>query len=172
VDEQARLVLLNAVPAKQIGDPIPAVSLLLRRLGSSADGLQRLLEYYSAPPLMPGPGGDPTMDFLIHVARKRGRLGRGGIPNTHSAAMAVLVDWRDGRIQGWTEPPTSRAAKTPASAAAPVAAAGDGNRDGDGKSMADDGGVIVGGDHKTIVSTWAAEFKLEGLWGDGEGDDE
>ena len=41
----------------------------------------------------------------MQVARKRGRLGKGGVPNLESAAMAVLSDWRDGRINGWVEAP-------------------------------------------------------------------
>lgn len=55
---------------------------------------------------MPSADGDITTDFLIQVARRRGRLGKGGVPNLESAAMAVLSDWRDGRIQGWVEAPS------------------------------------------------------------------
>lgn len=80
------------------------------------------------------------MDFLVQVARKRGRLGKGGVPNLHSAAMGVLMDWRDGRIRGWVDAPT--------------------------ESEAGEGGA---GGTKEIVKEWAEEFKLEGLWGDDGG---
>ncbi|KAL8739044.1 MAG: hypothetical protein Q9181_000226 [Wetmoreana brouardii] len=104
-DDQARLILLNAIPPKQITDPIPAITLLLGRMSESQDLLQNLLSAYGVPPLVPGANGDVTTDFLVQVARKRGRLGKGGVPNLTAAAMTVINDWRDGRIQGWVEVP-------------------------------------------------------------------
>lgn len=159
--EQARLVLLNAVPPKQMDDPISAVALLLRRLSDSPDRLRATLELYSLPPLMPDPRGDTTTDLLVQVARTRGRLGKGGVPNLHGAAMTVLSDWRDGRVQGWTEPPTSRPVR--------VEIDNDGKADGGGSTELGTGTVTVGGDDKTIVEGWAAEFKLDGLWEAAEG---
>ncbi|KAI5310493.1 hypothetical protein KEM55_006366, partial [Ascosphaera atra] len=107
INDEARLVLLNAIPPKHISDPIPAVQLLLDRFSSSPELMQKMLDVYGIPPLMPSTvtGGDRTTDFLIQVARKRGRLGKGGVPNMNAAAMTVVTDWRDGRIQGWVEPP-------------------------------------------------------------------
>ncbi|CZS90358.1 hypothetical protein WAI453_004210 [Rhynchosporium graminicola] len=145
-EEQARLVLLNAVPPKMIEDPVPAVTLLLKRLSGSQGMLTKLMDVYGLPPLM-RTNGDPTTDFLVQVARKRGRLGRGGVPNLASAATTVITDWRDGRIQGWMDAPVL--------AVAPSA------------SAATSGEPVIG-DQKEIVTEWAAEFKLEGLWGDGK----
>jgi nuclear GTP-binding protein len=147
VQQQARLILLNAVPPKEIEDPVPAVTLLLKRLSSSEDLFAKLMAVYDLPALLEA-GNDRTTDFLVQVARKRGRLGRGGIPNLHSAAQTVINDWRDGRIQGWTSPPKYTAAEAPSTKSAP----------------ATKGGLV--GDQKEIVKEWAAEFKLEGLWGD------
>ncbi|EFQ28770.1 hypothetical protein CGRA01v4_10189 [Colletotrichum graminicola] len=148
-DAHAHLVLLNAVPPKNIEDPIPAVTLLLRRLSATPDLLQKLTDVYDLPPLLPSRAdGDITTDFLVQVARKRGRLGRGGIPNINAAAMTVVTDWRDGRIQGWVEAPVLAVQGDGAAAAAPVS---------------DDVGAA---DQKTIVTEWAQEFKLDGLWGD------
>lgn len=160
-EAHAHLVLLNAVPPKQIDDPVPAVTLLLKRLSATPALMERMMQVYDIPPLLPSPeSGDATMDFLVQVARKRGRLGRGGVPNITSAAMAVITDWRDGRIQGWTEPPVL-----------PVAGVTDTNK-GSGSSgggsrmkIADE---EVMPDQKVIVTQWAEEFKLEGLWGDDE----
>ena len=140
---QAKLTLLSALPPSAITDPIPAITLLLHRLSRSEATLQPLLDQYGFPPstLAPsGANGDVTMDFLVQVARKRGRLGKGGVPNLHSAAMGVLMDWRDGRIRGWVDAPT--------------------------ESEAGEGGA---GGTKEIVKEWAEEFKLEGLWGDDGG---
>ncbi|CRK31586.1 hypothetical protein BN1708_015982, partial [Verticillium longisporum] len=151
----AHLVLLNAVPPRQIEDPVPAVTLLLKRLSSSDDLMQKLTDVYNLPALL-RTGGDPTTDFLVQVARKRGRLGPGGVPNLHSAAMTVVTDWRDGRIQGWTEPP--------------VLAVADANAPVDADAVvADD---TAAPDQKTVVTEWAKEFKIEGLWGDDGADDE
>ncbi|KAL8870830.1 MAG: hypothetical protein Q9174_003213 [Haloplaca sp. 1 TL-2023] len=104
-DDQARLVLLNAIPPKQITDPVPAITLLLNRLSSSSELLENLLSVYGVPPLVSAANGDTTTDFLVQVARKKGRLGKAGVPNLTAAAMTVLNDWRDGRIQGWVEAP-------------------------------------------------------------------
>lgn len=106
--QQANLTLLSALPPSAISDPVPAITLLLHRLSRSEATLAPLLEQYNLPPstvLPTGANGDITADFLIQVARKRGRLGKGGVPNLHSAAMGVLMDWRDGRIRGWVEAP-------------------------------------------------------------------
>ncbi|GKT89799.1 nuclear GTP-binding protein NUG1 [Colletotrichum tofieldiae] len=132
-EAHAHLVLLNAVPPKNIEDPVPA----------------KLTDAYDLPPLLPSrTDGDITTDFLVQVARKRGRLGRGGIPNINAAAMTVVTDWRDGRIQGWVEAPVLAVQGDGKEAAAPVS---------------DDVGAA---DQKTIVTEWAQEFKLDGLWGD------
>lgn len=156
VDETARLILINAVPPKQILDPIPAVTLLLKRLSTSKTLFDKMLSVYNIPPLINTSPKDLTNDFLVQVARKRGRLGKGGIPNINSAALCVITDWRDGRIQGWVEPPVN----TPA-----VATIGT-QQQTQGIRSEDAGAVVV--DQKEIVTEWAKEFKLEGLWGDGE----
>ncbi|KAK1769494.1 P-loop containing nucleoside triphosphate hydrolase protein [Phialemonium atrogriseum] len=146
-EAHAHLVLLNAIPPKQIDDPIPAVTLLLKRLSTRPELMDHLAAVYDLPPLMPGKRGDPTTDFLVQVARRRGRLGRGGIPNINAAAMTVVTDWRDGRIQGWADaPPPPPEAGAEGSEAAP--------------------------DQKEIVTEWAKEFKIEGLFGDDEGEAE
>ncbi|KAF4477120.1 Nuclear GTP-binding [Fusarium agapanthi] len=154
-EAHAHLVLLNAVPPKQIDDPMPAVTLLLKRLSASPDLMQKLTSVYDIPALLPDrTDGDITTDFLVQVARKRGRLGRGGIPNLPAAAMTVVTDWRDGRIQGWVEPPVLAVESTTTASKSAIKNAGEDE---------------VAADQKQIVTEWAAEFKLEGLWGDDEG---
>ncbi|KAI3586367.1 P-loop containing nucleoside triphosphate hydrolase protein [Fusarium oxysporum f. sp. albedinis] len=157
-EAHAHLVLLNAVPPKQIDDPMPAVTLLLKRLSASPDLMQKLTSVYDIPALLPDRAdGDITTDFLVQVARKRGRLGRGGIPNLSAAAMTVVTDWRDGRIQGWVEPPVLAVESTTTASKSAIKNAGEDE---------------VAADQKQIVTEWAAEFKLEGLWGDDEGSTE
>lgn len=144
-DEKARLILLNAVPPKEIGDPVPAVKLLLSRLSESPNLYQKMNEFYGIPALL-NIGGDTTTDFLVQVARRRGRLGKGGVPNLPSAAQTVITDWRDGRIQGWMDPPTVQS-----------------NQPGRLVEAAPEG------DEKIIVKQWSAEFKIEDLLTDHNG---
>ena len=54
--------------------------------------------------------GDTKTDSFVQVARKRGRHGQGGIPNLNAAAMMMITSWRDGRVQGWVEPPVLKIA--------------------------------------------------------------
>ncbi|KAH6648448.1 P-loop containing nucleoside triphosphate hydrolase protein [Truncatella angustata] len=149
-EAHSSLVLLNAVPPRDIGDARPAVTLLLKRLSTSPDLLQKLMDVYDLPPLL-STDGDATTDFLVQVARKRGRLSRGGIPNIESAATTVVIDWRDGRIQGWVNAPVL-----------PV------TTDTSGKAAAATPSHSAAPDQKQIVTEWAKEFKLDGLWGDDE----
>lgn len=150
-NEQARLILLNAIPPKQIEDPIPAVHLLVKRLSASENLIAKMLEVYGIRDLYPT-NGDKTTDFLIQVARKRGRLGKFGVPNIESAAMTVINDWRDGRIQGWANAPVL-----------PVVTSADAGATASAEE---------GADTAQVVTEWAKEFKIEGLWGNGEGDEE
>jgi nuclear GTP-binding protein len=46
-----------------------------------------------------------TNEFLLHLARQRGKLRRGGIPDIGSAAKVVLQDWNSGKIPYYTLPP-------------------------------------------------------------------
>ena len=141
--EQAHLILLSALPPSTIDDPIPAIILLLHRLKRSSATLGPLMDYYGINhSTLVSENGDITTDFLVQVARKRGRLGKGGIPNLNAAAMNVLADWRDGRIRGWVEPPS------------------------DAIERHENGSA----DSKTVVQEWSKEFKLEGLWGDEVGE--
>ncbi|POS72388.1 GTP-binding protein [Diaporthe helianthi] len=157
-EAHAHLVLLNVIPPKAIEDPVPAVTLLLKRLSTSPTLLERLMGAYDLPPLLSNSDtGDSTMDFLVQVARKRGRLGRGGVPNIQAAAMTVVTDWRDGRIQGWVDAPAVAAAAPSADGTTAVAGI---------KLPASAPPADTAADQKQIVTEWAAEFKLDGLWGD------
>lgn len=148
IEAHAHLVLLNAVPPKQIDDPIPAVALLLKRLSANPGLMEKMIKVYDLPPLVMS-ASDMTTDFLVQVARKRGRLGRGGVPNIQAAAMTVVTDWRDGRIQGWNDAPV-----------APAAVPGAPAKIADQEVMED---------RKEIVTEWAAEFKLDDLFPDDAG---
>ena len=123
------------LPKQALADPIKAVSALLARLQRTTDGIQRLIDYYQMPPLMTA-GTDMTSGFLVEVARKRGRLGRGGVPNLHSAALIVLGDLNEERLVLPTVMSTSDTSSWQESTKGDV----------------------------QIVSQMAEPFRIEGLW--------
>jgi len=51
------------------------------------------------------PQFNTTQEFLIHVARARGRIRKGGLPDISGSAKSVIRDWTSGRIPYYTVPP-------------------------------------------------------------------
>lgn len=97
------LTLLNVLPASAVLDVRPAVDEILRRL-ERVGMLDELASFYGIAGIVMSEYVDSTTEFLVQVARKRGRLGRGGIPLLESAGRIVLNDWTAGRIKWWCEP--------------------------------------------------------------------
>lgn len=148
---ESKLALLSAIPPKTIRDPTAVVEHLLRRLAKDDAMADAVKQYYLVPPLPLSNVQEYTKQFLIHVARSRGRLSRGGIPNLEAAALTILSDWRDGRITGWTLPnPASQEPKDPSGP----------------KSALRGEKEPAKQENTTIVTEWAREFDLDGLLGD------
>ncbi|GEQ69850.1 hypothetical protein JCM33374_g3525 [Metschnikowia sp. JCM 33374] len=154
---EAKLALLSAISPKNIRDPVGAVEHLLKRLSKDSVMADAIKEYYSIPPLPSHDLTDFTKQFLIHVARARGRLSRGGIPNLDAAAQNVLNDWRDGRITGWVLPNSSRADATETTDADAPKSALRGDKEPPKV------------ENTAVVTEWAKEFDLDGLLGDNFG---
>lgn len=152
--QMAKLALLSAIPPKLITDPVVAVKLLLKKFSQNPEMAEGLKKYYDLPPLPSNDLEEFVKHFLIHIARTKGRLGRGGVPNLDSAAMAVLNDWRDGRIIGWTLPKASKQA----------AAEAEVNLEGP-KSALRGEKEPPKIEQTTVVTSWAKEFDLDGLLG-------
>jgi nuclear GTP-binding protein len=51
------------------------------------------------------PAFDTSKEFMIAVARVRGRVKKGGVPDLVGAARSILRDWNAGRIPFYTIPP-------------------------------------------------------------------
>lgn len=47
----------------------------------------QIMEHYGVPTY------HDTMEFLAHLARRQGKLRKGGLPDHEKAARAVLSDW-------------------------------------------------------------------------------
>lgn len=145
---QSQLVLLNAIPEKEVVDPESAVELLLRRLAKDNSMADEFKEYYKLPALPMISFENFTKQVLIHIARTHGRLGRNGIPNLSSSAVVVLNDWRDGRFHGWTIPPEDEEETTITTTTTTK-----------GKDA-----TSTKKDHKEVVSQWSKEFDLDSLF--------
>ncbi|KAI8618275.1 P-loop containing nucleoside triphosphate hydrolase protein [Chytriomyces sp. MP71] len=98
---QAEVLLRNCVKTELIDDPITPVEVILSRC--SKEQIQLL---YDLPPFA------NTRDFLIQLAKQRGKLRRGGIPDLENTARSVLQDWNAGRVPFYTLPPDSGVAVT------------------------------------------------------------
>ncbi|ORY47666.1 P-loop containing nucleoside triphosphate hydrolase protein, partial [Rhizoclosmatium globosum] len=98
---QAEVLLRNCVKSELIDDPITPVELILSRC--SKEQIQLL---YDIPPF------SSTTDFLIHLAKVRGRLRKRGSPDLESTARSVLQDWNAGRVPFYTLPPSTGVAVT------------------------------------------------------------
>ncbi|OBA17426.1 uncharacterized protein OGAPODRAFT_85817 [Ogataea polymorpha] len=142
--QEAELILLNAIPPRQISDPVPAVTLLLKRLAKNSQMAESFKNLYQLPPLPSHDLNEFTKQVLIHVARKQGRLGKFGVPNLHAAGLTILNDWRDGKIIGWTVPKPREEAKNISSVS----------------SLSAPAKV----EQTTIVKDWAKEFDLDTLF--------
>jgi len=88
------IVLRNVVKLEQVADPVSPVATILNRCNKHV-----ILSIYKIPDY------NTPNEFLIHVARKNGKLMKGGIPNIQASAKIVLRDWVGGKIPFYTEPP-------------------------------------------------------------------
>merc|ERR1711934_970908 len=49
-----------------------------------------------------------SQEFLNHVAKKRGKMRKGGIVDLQAAARMVLEDWNNGKVPFFTMPPKAK----------------------------------------------------------------
>ncbi|KAG0229837.1 Guanine nucleotide-binding protein-like 3 [Actinomortierella wolfii] len=103
----AELLLRNCVKVELLEDPVSPVELIVQRCKK-----EQLMIMYAVPEF------DGVNDFLVHLARQRGKLKKGGIPDTFAAARSVLNDWNSGKIPFYTIPPVAK--HTPVAAASMV----------------------------------------------------
>ena len=89
------MVLRNSIKVELLEDPIRPVAFIIEKVPK-----EQLVEAYDI-----GTFGDAE-DFLAQLARKRGRVLKGGEPDLEGVARIVLQDWNKGRIRYFTLPPT------------------------------------------------------------------
>mmetsp|Transcript_16355 Transcript_16355/g.53441 ORF Transcript_16355/g.53441 Transcript_16355/m.53441 type:complete len:641 (+) Transcript_16355:25-1947(+) len=90
----AATALRNAVKVEKLDDPLTPVAEIVRLCNPA-----KLMQVYNIPRF-----SNPD-EFLRHVAAARGKLKKGGVPDTVAAARVVLQEWNSGRIPFYTLPP-------------------------------------------------------------------
>jgi nuclear GTP-binding protein len=90
--------LKNCINMEALEDPTPAIDSIIRRCTP-----QQLMQLYEVQRF------EDAQAFLALIARKKGKLFKGGIPDRVAAGKAVLRDWNTGRIPYFTMPPASDA---------------------------------------------------------------
>ena len=94
--DETELILRGVCRVENIDDPASHVPEVLRR----AEHVHLAKLYQST-----GWEKDETgIEFLEMIARKRGKLLKGGEPDVHSVAKSVLRDWQYGKIPYLTQP--------------------------------------------------------------------
>jgi len=88
------LILKNVVRVEDLNEPIEIVELILKKVDN-----ENLISLYNIPLF------NTTSEFLASVARVRGKLIKGGIPDFDKAARMVIKDWNDGKIKYFSLPP-------------------------------------------------------------------
>jgi len=78
-NDHASVILRNCINAEALADPVPAVEAMLGHCDK-----QHLMTFYDIPDF------EDVIKFLGHMARKRGKLGKGGITDRNASARAVL----------------------------------------------------------------------------------
>ncbi|XP_075774571.1 LOW QUALITY PROTEIN: guanine nucleotide-binding protein-like 3-like protein [Pelodiscus sinensis] len=101
----AALVLRSCLKVEQVADPVAPVDAILRRCAK-----EQLMQHYGVPAYR------DVAEFLAHLARRTGKLRKGGVPDHEKAARAVLSDWMSGKISYFTHPPESHTLPTHLSA--------------------------------------------------------
>ncbi|KAG9260148.1 guanine nucleotide-binding protein-like 3-like protein [Astyanax mexicanus] len=104
-NSDAVMILRNCVKIEQLVDPVPAVEAILRRCSKT-----QIMEFYSVSDFHTAP------EFLALLARRQGKLRKGGLPDSDAAAKSVLMDWTGGRISYFTHPPETHRLPTHVSA--------------------------------------------------------
>ncbi|XP_059179465.1 guanine nucleotide-binding protein-like 3 homolog [Physella acuta] len=87
-------VLRNVVKLESLDDPIPCVEAILSR----CQKIQMKLHYNI-------PDYSDANEFLTLLAKRMGKLKKGGIPDVNRAARGMLQDWNSGKITYYTAPP-------------------------------------------------------------------
>ena len=102
-DADAVAVLKGIVRAERLPDPMLFIAPLLKRCEAKHVVAAYEVEFEG----LPGGDGDQaaTEAFVERLARKSGRLRKGGEPDTRTVAVQLINDWQRGRLPHFVAPP-------------------------------------------------------------------
>ncbi|KAJ3221636.1 Guanine nucleotide-binding protein-like 3-like protein [Clydaea vesicula] len=120
--EAAEAILRNSIKVELVDDPVTPVELILTRCKK-----EHLMVLYNIPYF------DTVQDFLIQIAKQKGRIRKGGIPDLENSARCVLQDWNQGKIPYFTTPPK------------------------------DSGAHVESLREHSLVDSWSKEFEIDGV---------
>jgi len=93
-NNDASVILRNCVKTELLADSKPAVEEIIQRCNN-----EQLMMMYNI-------GSFKNVDqFLMMIAKKYGKLKKGGRPNVNQAAKQILNDWISEKILYYTQPP-------------------------------------------------------------------
>ena len=97
--KDAAMMLRNCLKVEQLADPVSPALLAISKV--PRESLQRLY-------LLPDLSSLDDSAVLAQLARRLGKLRRGGVPDLESTARHLLNDWNAGKISYFTPVPTDR----------------------------------------------------------------
>lgn len=92
--DESSLALRNSLKLEKLEDPVGAAHKLVERVEK-----RQLLRLYQVENF------ESPDEFIFMVAKSKGKLKRGGIPDLEAAALSILRDWNEGKIPFYTLPP-------------------------------------------------------------------
>ncbi|XP_063792113.1 guanine nucleotide-binding protein-like 3-like protein [Pseudophryne corroboree] len=101
----AAMILRNCVKIEQLLDPVGPVEAILRRCNKD-----QIMQHYKVTDFR------DTLEFLAMLAKRQGKLKKGGTPDHEKAAKSILTDWVSGKISYFTHPPETHTLPTHISA--------------------------------------------------------
>lgn len=93
-DDDVDTVLKGVVRAERLEEPTEIIPTILRRVRKEHVQKQYLLASW-----------DDHTDFLEKLARRNGKLRKGGEPDLNSVAVSVINDWQRGKLPFFVAPP-------------------------------------------------------------------
>jgi nuclear GTP-binding protein len=88
------IILRNAIRIEKLDDPVVPVTAIINRCRK-----EQLLSKYNVEDFK------DAQDFLNILAKQRGKLKKGNVPNVDEVAKIILRDWNTGKIPFFTLPP-------------------------------------------------------------------
>lgn len=100
------LMLRNCLKVEQLEDPITPALQALTRIDPIV--LQRIYTLTTSDITLDNNNTNYANQLLVVIARRLGKLKRGGVPDLEAAAKHILNDWNNGKISYFTPVPTEK----------------------------------------------------------------